>query len=146
MSVDGIQKSYQKLEALTQKNFRDHLRRYLDMYLADCPFEVNSTNRYDLGREDASITARCRMLRGSAVAYLNGSRVDISREEEGFLTSHGKDFSIVFSSRRNRNCVFLGPARFVNHDCDANAVLVPEGGGIQVTTTADIEASEEITV
>ena len=109
------------------------------MYLADCPFDVNSTKRYYLDREDAGITARHRIPRGSTIAYLNGFQVDISLEEEDCITKDGRDFSIVFSSRRNRNAVFLGPARFVNHDCGANAKPVPEEREIQVTATRDIE-------
>jgi hypothetical protein len=38
MSVEGIQKFYRRLETPTQKYFRDHLRRYLQMYLGRLSF------------------------------------------------------------------------------------------------------------
>jgi hypothetical protein len=136
---------YLALEAPTRKHFRDHLLRYLQIYLTDCPFDINSTHRYDLSREEASITARHCIPQGSTIKYLNGAQVDIPSEEEGSIMGEGSHFSIVYSSRRKRHCIFLGPARFVNHDCDTNAKLAPEGRGIRITATRNINAGEEIT-
>lgn len=95
LSIDGIQKFYQALEAPTRKHFRDHLRRYLQIYLTDCPFDINSTHRYNLYREEASITARHYIPQGSTITYLNGAQVDISPEEERSITGDGSYFSIV---------------------------------------------------
>ena len=146
LSIEGIRKFYRRLKPPSQMHFRGHLRRYLQTYLADCPFDITSTNRYDPDREDASITARRHIPRGSTVAYLNGYKVYVSPEEEDTITNTGMDFSIVYSTYKKRNYIFLGPARFVNHDCDPNAELASNGDEIRVTTTKAIDPAEEITL
>ncbi|KAI4134532.1 MAG: hypothetical protein LQ347_001432, partial [Umbilicaria vellea] len=68
-------------------------------------------------------------------------------EEEKDLDLTRRDFSIVMSSRKRTPSLFLGPARFANHDCNANARLVTSGTeGMQVVAVRDIEVDEEITV
>lgn len=58
-----------------------------------------------------------------------------------------KDFSLVVSSRSKSTSLFMGPARFANHDCNANARLVTRGqAGIEIISCRDIEVGEEITV
>ena len=43
--------------------------------------------------------------------------------------------------------MFLGPARFANHDCDSNARLKPQGDdSMMVFALKNIEIGEEITV
>ncbi|KAL9043333.1 MAG: hypothetical protein Q9214_003473 [Letrouitia sp. 1 TL-2023] len=51
------------------------------------------------------------------------------------------------SSRKKTPSLFLGPARFSNHDCNANARLVTRGSeGMQVVAVRDIDVGDEITV
>lgn len=58
-----------------------------------------------------------------------------------------KDFSLVVSSRSKSTSLFMGPARFANHDCGANAKLMTTGqAGIEIVATRSIEPGEEITV
>ena len=53
------------------------------------------------------------------------------------------DFSHIVNSR-GKFQVFCGPARFVNHDCDNNAVLLREGFTIKFKVTKHIKAGQEI--
>lgn len=126
--------------------FRDHLRRYLYMYLPECPFEVTTTNRYTITTHEASVCARRRIPRGT-IDGLAGTLVSLTREEERALAGAQRDFSIVASLRRKNMSVFLGPARFANHDCCANAALtMREKNLMQVVAVRKIEVDEEITV
>ena len=71
----------------------------------------------------------------------------MTHEEELDLGLTRKDFSIVMSSRRKSPSFFLGPARFANHDCDANGSLTTRGNeGMSVLAMRDIHEGEEITV
>jgi histone-lysine N-methyltransferase SUV420H len=127
--------------------FRRHLRKYLQMYLPDCPFEVTTTNRYIITQHEAAICARRFIKKGEEIKYLSGTLVSMTHEEELDLGLTRKDFSIVMSSRRKAPSFFLGPARFANHDCNANGSLTTRGNeGMSVLAMRDIHEGEEITV
>lgn len=71
----------------------------------------------------------------------------ITAKEDKELAKRKKDFSIVISSRNKCAALFMGPARFANHDCDANARLMITGqAGIEIVATRNIDAGDEITV
>jgi len=130
-----------------QDQFKRHLRRYVNIYMPDCPFEVTTTNRYTIVEHEASITARRDISPREEIKYLTGVQVAMTEEQEKSLEMGGKDFSLVISSRKKTRSLFLGPARFANHDCDANARLSTKGyDGMQITAVKPIIEGEEITV
>ncbi len=68
----------------------------------------------------------------------------MTKKEEEELDLKNRDFSIVMSSRKKKPSLFLGPARFANHDCNANAKLSTTGHhGMQIVSTRNIELGEE---
>ncbi|KAJ5903265.1 Histone-lysine N-methyltransferase set9 [Penicillium tannophilum] len=98
-------------------------------------------------RPTAAICARKFIKSGQEIKYLSGTLVSMTKEEELDLGLTRKDFSVVMSSRRKTPSFFLGPARFANHDCDANGRLVTRGNeGMSVMATRNIYEGEEITV
>lgn len=126
--------------------FSQHLRMYVDIYMPDCPFEITTTNRYkDI--DESSISARCNIGAYREIKYLVGTQVVIDEELERALTSTENDFSLIISSRRNTCSLLLGPARFVNHDCDANAQLdVTCYKKIRIIAVKPINIGDEITI
>ncbi|KAK0711925.1 hypothetical protein B0H67DRAFT_492667 [Lasiosphaeris hirsuta] len=148
LETDGLRKFYTGLKTPKEKeDFKAHLRRYMSIYLADCPFEVNATNRYTIFTVEASITARRFIKSNETIKYLSGIQVVITPKEDAELSRRKKDFSLVVSSRSKSTSLFMGPARFANHDCEANARLVTRGqAGIEIISNRDIEVGEEITV
>lgn len=71
----------------------------------------------------------------------------MTEEEEEVIKSTRRDFSIVVSSRSKSASLFLGPARFANHDCGANAKLMTAGSaGMEIIAVRDIGIGDEITV
>jgi len=119
----------------------------MSIYLPDCPFEVNATNRYTIVSREASITARRYIKRNETIKYLAGIQVVITPEEEAEMSLRKKDFSLVVSSRSKSTSLFMGPARLCNHDCDANARLITRGqAGIEIIACRDIDVGEEVTV
>ena len=130
-----------------REDFRRHLRKYINIYLPDCPFEVATTNRYTVVSHEAAVMARKFIKKGEKIKYLSGIQVRLTPEEELELDRKRGDFSIVMSSRRKQASMFLGPARFANHDCEANARLVTTGcHGMEVAAVRDIQVDQEITV
>ncbi|KAK3295328.1 histone-lysine N-methyltransferase SET9 [Chaetomium fimeti] len=148
LATDGLRKFHNALRTSKEKDdFKAHLRRYMSIYLPDCPFEVNATNRFTIDSYEASITARRPIRRNEAIKYLAGTQVTVTPEEEAQLALRKKDFSLVVSSRSKLTSLFMGPARFANHDCAANARLVTRGAaGIEIFACRDIALGEEITV
>ena len=117
------------------------------MYSTDCAWEVSTTNRYTIVTYEAAVTARRRIKQGDKVKYLIGTLVPLTTEESADLDMTNRNFSIVVSSRKKNSSIFLGPARFANHDCDANGRLVTTGpDGMEVVAMKNIEVGDEITV
>jgi [histone H4]-N-methyl-L-lysine20 N-methyltransferase len=130
-----------------KKDFRNHLRKYINMYLPDSPFEVSTTNRYTITAQEAAVTARKRIREGDKIKYLCGTLVPLTDAELIDLDLSQRNFSIVQSDRKKNTLIFLGPARFANHDCAANGRLVSVGkDGLEVHATRNIDIGEEITV
>lgn len=148
MAMPGLAKYMQRLPTKQEKEwFKRHLRKYIQIYLPNCPFEITTTNRYVINQQEAAVTARKKIKKGEEIKYLCGSLVLMTPEEEENLDLARKDFSIVRSTRRQCAALFLGPARFANHDCDPNGMLVTRGSdGMQVVARRDIDIGEEITV
>jgi histone-lysine N-methyltransferase SUV420H len=97
-----------------KKSFQEHIRKYVDIYLPDCPFEVSRTTRYT-SEPEATIKARKDIKKGEII-YLGGTQTSFIREEAPDLS----DFSITESNRRKILSRMLGPARFANHGCEPN--------------------------
>ncbi|OAX82673.1 hypothetical protein ACJ72_02968 [Emergomyces africanus] len=148
LALPGLKKFVDRLSSDREKEwFRRHLRKYIVIYLPDCPFEVMTTNRYTITTHEAAVSARKFIASGTTIRGLSGTLVPMTREEEMDLDLTRKDFSIVMSSRKKTPSIFLGPARFANHDCNANGRLVMRGSeSMEVVATRDIVVGEEITV
>jgi histone-lysine N-methyltransferase SUV420H len=148
LALPGLKRFAENLKTPKEKDdFRKHLRRYINIYLPDCPFEVSSTNRYTIDTHEASVTARRVIKKGEVVKYLCGVQVIMTPEEEADIGVRRRDFSIVISSRNKSASLFLGPARFANHDCDSNARLSTAGNsGMEIIAKREIDIGEEITV
>jgi histone-lysine N-methyltransferase SUV420H len=148
LQLPGLRKFSASLKDEREKEqFHRHLLRYVKIYMPDCPFEVTTTNRYTIGEHEASVTARKEIKAREEIKYLTGVQVAMTEEQEKTLELARKDFSLVISSRKKTRSLFLGPARFANHDCDANARLSTKGyDGMQIVAVKPIEVGEEITV
>ncbi|KAI1432958.1 hypothetical protein GGR50DRAFT_671662 [Xylaria sp. CBS 124048] len=148
LATSGLKRFYNALKTpKEQSDFRAHLHRYMRIHLPDCPFEVTSTNRYTIYNHEAAITARKYIKRGQPIKYLSGIQVAITAKEDKELAKRKKDFSIIISARNKCAALFMGPARFANHDCNANARLViTSQAGIEIFATRSIEVGDEITV
>ncbi|KAH7076336.1 hypothetical protein BKA63DRAFT_372990, partial [Paraphoma chrysanthemicola] len=126
---------------------RKHFEIYINIYRRDCPFEIVATHRYNDTHINASVIARCDIKAGEEVKYLIGFSVAIDEDQENLLALTDSDFSLIVSSRRKTCSLFLGPARFANHDCDANAKLMATGhNSVKIVAMRPISMGDEVTV
>ncbi|KAF8862715.1 SET domain-containing protein, partial [Acephala macrosclerotiorum] len=133
--------------AVEKDDFRRHMRRYLSIYLPDCPFEISGTNRYAMNAHEATIIARKTIKTGEEIKYLSGIRAISTEEEVKDLIRRGRGFSIVESTRNQTTSYLFGPAGLPNHDCKPNAQLTSTGTtGMKIIAIRDIDIGEEITV
>ncbi|KAG0632681.1 hypothetical protein HOY80DRAFT_885127 [Tuber brumale] len=93
------------------------------------------------------LRTRKHLRRGEMVKYLTGVLVKMSDNEEQSLSRVQSDFSIIYSSRVGAMSLLLGPARFINHDCQPNCKFTTAGKEhVNLYVERDIKAGEEITV
>lgn len=79
--------------------------------------------------------------------FLSGVCVPLTKEEELQLEISGKDFSILQTSPDQPAAMFLGPARFVNHDCKPNSEIVRSTPSrARIVALKNIKEEDEITV
>ncbi|KAJ1304347.1 hypothetical protein OPQ81_005504 [Rhizoctonia solani] len=122
--------------------FATHASRYFELYLPTGQIEIASTSRYTwkTGKSE---------LCGQKIHELKGSIADLTNKEDDELRrssgSASRDFSVIYSHQKGCNQLFLGPARFVNHDCNPNAELFRDGKYITFRVLRPIAVGEEIT-
>jgi histone-lysine N-methyltransferase SUV420H len=148
LELPGLKKSLEHIKnPQSKQHFIEHLAQYVAIWLPDCPWEVTTTNRYTISTFEASVTARQYIRKGADISYLVGRKLLISEQKEAALKAAGRNFSIIQSERSGKRSLFLGPARFANHDCDPNARLAVQGENhVKLVAIKDIKIGEEITV
>ncbi|KAF9301007.1 Histone-lysine N-methyltransferase set9 [Mortierella antarctica] len=129
------------------KELLEHARRYLNVYLPSAGFEISQTDRYSAltNKSEACVIATRVFEAGHELRFCAGSIANLTIQEERDLEKKTSDFSVIRTSRRG-TCLFLGPARFVNHDCDPNCNFMPVGADvICFKALKSIDINEEIT-
>ncbi|KAF9230702.1 hypothetical protein BU15DRAFT_68975 [Melanogaster broomeanus] len=145
------------LKPYTQKQinaFATHASRYFELYNPGGCIEIAHTSRYShkTGKSELCILATRPLSPGIVIVELKGSMAYLSKEEDRELKRTDlrnvdirRDFSVIHSRQMKKNHLFLGPARFVNHDCDNNCELFREGKYITFRVLRPIATGEEIT-
>lgn len=91
------------------------------MFLPKAGFEIVRSTRYSSGRTEVKVCSTRKWMPGDELRHCSGYVATLTPEEDKHLTHTAKrDFSVMYSTSRQASCLFLGPARFVNHDCNPN--------------------------
>ncbi|CAE6473223.1 unnamed protein product [Rhizoctonia solani] len=156
-------RDYLKRKTQRQINcFATHASRYFELYLPTGQIEIASTSRYTwkTGKSELCVLATQPLgaaagtlvsseFKGQKIHELKGSIADLTNKEDDELRrtsgSASRDFSVIYSHQKGCNQLFLGPARFVNHDCNPNAELFRDGKYITFRVLRPIRVGEEIT-
>ncbi|KAF5393241.1 hypothetical protein D9757_000684 [Collybiopsis confluens] len=145
------------LQHYTQKQinaFATHASRYFELYHPSGSIEISHTSRYSdrTGKSELCILATRNLAPGTVITELKGSMANLTDEEDRELkrtdlrnSDIRRDFSVIHSKSMKKNHLFLGPARFVNHDCNNNCELFREGRYITFRVLRPISIGEEIT-
>ncbi|KAI1319721.1 Histone-lysine N-methyltransferase set9, partial [Mortierella claussenii] len=145
LEIEAIKKLFKTDKEI--QDFNIHARRYLNIYLPTAGFEISQTDRYSAvtNKSEACVIANRPFQVGSELRYCAGTIAILNEQEEKDLESRTSDFSVIKTSRRG-TCLFLGPARFVNHDCDPNCSFMSAGTNvIYFKVQKAINVNDEIT-
>lgn len=83
-------------------------------------YEVADTKRYSERKLEACLIATKNWHVGDEIKLLTGVIATLDPKDDAELKKGNRDFSVMWSSRKKCTCLFLGPARFANHDCNSN--------------------------
>jgi hypothetical protein len=98
LELPSLKRFSENLKSAAEKDdFRRHMRRYLSVYLPDCPFEIFGTNQYPMKICKATIIARKMIKAGEEIKCPSGIRAISTEEEVTDLIK--KDVALVLSSR-----------------------------------------------
>ncbi|CAO3589791.1 unnamed protein product [Absidia cylindrospora] len=135
-----------------RQEFIHHMKRYLYMYMPNAGYEIADTKRYGgAGRRvEACVMVTKDWNFGDELRLCTGMIAHLNPRQERDLkkaNNNNRDISVMWSSRRQCNCLFLGPARFVNHDCNPNAEFISLGpNSVTFRIIKDIKCGDELTV
>ncbi|ORX43463.1 SET domain-containing protein [Hesseltinella vesiculosa] len=123
--------------------FTQHMKRYLLMYMPAAGYEISDTTRYS--GVEACLVATKEWHVGDEIRYCTGVLASLGPDDYAALKKSKRDFSVIYSQRKQADCLFLGPARFMNHDCGANTKFISDGDLVTFKVTKDIAVGAEIT-
>lgn len=128
------------------QSFNDLLGQYTSIWSPDSDVEICTTNRFSVIAQEATVVAVSKIIAREPIKCLTGFLAILSPEEEARLQVRGQDFSVIIPSRKKSPFNLLGPARFVNHDCNPNAEIIPKGiGKVEFRAKRLIAPGDEIT-
>ncbi|KAJ2852047.1 histone lysine methyltransferase Set9 [Coemansia brasiliensis] len=148
LAHDYITAFLKRKSKLYIENFRLHAGRYISMYLPEAGYEIAQTDRYKVvtGKSEARVVATKRYELGMVISLCSGSVAKLTEKETLRMAEEHADFSVIWWQKQKSMCLFLGPARFVNHDCNPNCQFTALGSdAICFQALRTIEPGEEIT-
>uniref|UniRef100_V5EW16 SET domain-containing protein n=1 Tax=Kalmanozyma brasiliensis (strain GHG001) TaxID=1365824 RepID=V5EW16_KALBG len=115
-------------------------------------------------KADLSVLAMRTFKPGELINFCKGGLKDLTKSEDDALREEatstrekrkdteykgvlgpGRDFSVIRSARKGCSQLLLGPARFVNHDCNPNTEFYRMGATMVFKVIRPIHRNEEIT-
>lgn len=143
-------------EYATTHRYQAAKRRRWQMLHDDASSGAAGPSRPDAApNTDLCVLATRSMKTHDVLTHCRAALKDLSRAEDETLQlraaesrqSEGatRDFSVIRSSSRGCSQLLLGPARFINHDCNPNAEFRRTGHQLAIRIIRPVRRDEEIT-
>lgn len=136
---------FNSLGSRHQELLRQHVYCYFRAFLLDSGVKIESSDRYSSETNGAKITSTRHWFPGQRAEVLLGCIAEFSPADSAVLQAGVNDFSVMYSLRKRCDQLWLGPASFVNHDCNPNGKYVACRFFAYVEVIRPISPGEEIT-
>ncbi|XP_058789048.1 uncharacterized protein LOC131673779 [Phymastichus coffea] len=122
------------------------LESYIKIISKNSVIEIKECNRYKGDcYKGLMILAKMNIDKGIKLDLLIGLYKIINNKTKIHLEAQNLDFSLMRSSKSNKDMIMLGPAALVNHDCNPNCQYDSQTKiSIKIKTIKKIEAGEEL--
>ncbi|GFY51131.1 histone-lysine N-methyltransferase KMT5B [Trichonephila inaurata madagascariensis] len=146
-SIDWIISYFQSWTEERKQRFKNHVFNYFRVFDVNSGYQILPCERYSMENfKGAKICSTKRWNRSEKIMGLVGCVAQLSEEDEDRLLVPGiNDFSVMYSYRKCRSQLWLGPAAFINHDCNPNCQFVATGKNVRIQVIRNIEVGDEIT-
>lgn len=143
-TIPHVRTFVMKLQPMARPVFLAHAERYMHIWLAQCPVEINTTDRYS-EKHESCVVARRLIPADTEVLQLRALVFALGPEDE----VEPNALLVIEIDRGGRllPSLLVGPLRFVNHDCEPNSRFVTaRGNQLRLRTIRPIVPGEEVTV